>query len=1253
MENLQLVTLNVNGMRSMLKRRALFKDLRDAKNDIVFLQETHCTSVEEKIWLSEWGGPGYFSHGRSNARGVGILFARNFNPKLCEKITDDEGRLLILQFKRGDSIITLANLYAPTQGEAKEQDAFLDKLDQTLANIEVHTLLLGGDLNVHLDKYDQNKGRRSAHVDAYVAKIKTLLEDYSLADVWKNKYPTNTRGTFHRGPYSARLDYWMIPSNMLPHASIKIKPHPLSDHCLVTIKITLNEIKRGPGYWRFDNLLLTDPDFCNAMSDHIAEAQLETLTNPNLQWEWVKYKVRDFCINYSINRNRERKRQVKDLEDRLKTLALEHDLIGSPDIIEEVKSIKRELGEILQTKASATVFRAKARWALQGEKPTAYFLGLEKRNSKNNTITSLLDANGHTITDNKTILQMEKEYFEDIYTEDPTKLDPLDLLPLNEEDIPIISELNRLRINRPFTDQEFHEALKDLNKNKTPGSDGITPEFYLAFWSQLKESFRESIEFSLDNGTLTEQQRSGVITLVPKKDLDRQTLSNWRPITLLNSDVKILSKALAKRIQSCITEVVSEDQTGFIRHRSIHSNLLTIQSLIDRSDENSTQGILLALDYSKAFDTVRWKIIERALHLFGFGDFISLVVNTLFKDIKTCVSNAGFSSDPFYPTGGIRQGCCASPVLFVLAVELMAILVRKTDSIKGFTVAKNDIKISQYADDATFFLRDSASLHSLLHTLDLFSRLSGLKMNLKKSHLLLLGNYKDPPTAIRGITVAESVKILGIVYKSHMSREEQYSLNFAARMQKIRNTCGNWINRNMSLKGKITLIGALLISILQYPCSCTFVPERVLIEFKKIATEFLWSGKRSKVVYNLMIQQIEHGGLMLPDLDTRIHAIHLGIIKRIWHNPNSTWAAILAESLQARDIQQVILFKADLVTRPPTCYQTFAQILRTWVKFHKFEPETESEVQEELIWHNRDINIASSPISWNKWKNAGIIHINDLIHREEPRFASHLELSAEYNLECSFLQLLQIRSAIPCKWKRLLLGARRQDLSPKPTIKLPDRSLLHVTEVTAKKVYRAILPNKLPKIPSQSKWAELYPMREEDQNKRWKQTYVFPYQATRETKLQSLQFRITHRTIPCNRYLRNIRIRQDDYCSFCDNPTPDTLQHFFFSCPRVTTFWCSLTSWLATQANFHLNITENHFMLGVPNTFPQARYINLLVLLVKNFILRQKLFHNASLDLSHFLRELRQKLAVEKFIYTQGKRPDKFKQWSAIYKALG
>lgn len=165
---------------------------------------------------------------------------------------------------------------------------------------------------------------------------------------------------------------------------------------------------------------------------------------------------------------------------------------------------------------------------------------------------------------------------------------------------------------------------------------------------------------------------------------------------------------------------------------------------------------------------VRWELLFTALQMFGFGEYILSVVKTLFNNIRTSVSNAGYASEPFYPSRGIRQGCCASPVLFVLAVELLAIIVRKNVEIQGITVAGTTAKISQYTDDATFFLKNPESLRQLVNTLNQFSRYSGLRMNGQKPHLLLLGNYKDPPTTIQGI----QVKILGIYYKVEMSDDD-------------------------------------------------------------------------------------------------------------------------------------------------------------------------------------------------------------------------------------------------------------------------------------------------------------------------------------------------------------------------------------------------------------------------------------------------------------------------------------------------
>lgn len=140
-----------------------------------------------------------------------------------------------------------------------------------------------------------------------------------------------------------------------------------------------------------------------------------------------------------------------------------------------------------------------------------------------------------------------------------------------------------------------------------------------------------------------------------------------------------------------------------------------------------------------------------------------------------------------------------------------------------------------------------------------------------------------------------------------------------------------------------------------------------------------------------------------------------------------------------------------------------------------------------------------------------------------------------------------------------------------------------------------------------------------------------PFHALRDTKLQTFHFKLTHRIIPCNRYLSNIHIRRNDVCSFCE--ASDTLQHFFFHCEATNTFWRNLTYWLSHNTNIVVRMDIEELIFGIPQHAPDAKCINFILILAKNFIFRQKLFHQGQLDQTHFLRELRLKLQVEGIIF--------------------
>ena len=195
--------------------------------------------------------------------------------------------------------------------------------------------------------------------------------------------------------------------------------------------------------------------------------------------------------------------------------------------------------------------------------------------------------------------------------------------------------------------------------------------------------------------------------LYRKKDAELNLIKNWRPLRLLNCDYMIATKAIASRIKKCFLKLISGDQTGFIKGRFIGENIRLIDSIIKYTKAKNIPGLLLFLDFEKAFDTLEWYFIHRTLTYFGFGPQLLKWINVFYVDIESCIlnkSNNGWASNFFKLSRGVRQGCPLSPYLFVLSVEIMAEAFRRNNNIRGITINNNEIKLRQYADDTTLTL---------------------------------------------------------------------------------------------------------------------------------------------------------------------------------------------------------------------------------------------------------------------------------------------------------------------------------------------------------------------------------------------------------------------------------------------------------------------------------------------------------------------------------------------------------------------
>ena len=199
-----------------------------------------------------------------------------------------------------------------------------------------------------------------------------------------------------------------------------------------------------------------------------------------------------------------------------------------------------------------------------------------------------------------------------------------------------LTDLERDKCEGLFINKGLFTALKGLQTGKSPGSDGLPTEFYLAFWDDLGDPLVLVLNEGFRLGVLTDTQRESLLRLLYKKD-DKRLAKNCHPISLLNTDYKIASKAITERLKSVMSSIVHQDQTCSVVAISIFSNLSLIRDDLDMINKTDETGIPVSLDQEKAFDRVDHEFLMRTLAKFGFGpDFcrwVSISITMFFLQL--------------------------------------------------------------------------------------------------------------------------------------------------------------------------------------------------------------------------------------------------------------------------------------------------------------------------------------------------------------------------------------------------------------------------------------------------------------------------------------------------------------------------------------------------------------------------------------------------------------------------------------------
>ena len=520
------------------------------------------------------------------------------------------------------------------------------------------------------------------------------------------------------------------------------------------------------------------------------------------------------------------------------------------------------------------MIRSRAKLIENEEKPTKFFYMAEKQNQTRKNITSLKNKNGEVKSENEEILKIAKDYYTELYKKAQTNQDEQEIF-LNKYEKEISNDWHP-KLTKTFEEKEIFQALKSMEENKSPGKDGIPMEFYITFWQILKKDFTELLNYIFFvKKELPDSMKTAIISMIPKKDPNDTDIAKWRPISLLCVDYKIITKVLTNRLLPTLDEIISIEQSAVVPNRTIYNNLFTIRDLIEYSNKKKIPSYILNFDQEKAFDKVdrnyMFKCLEKMNYPKEYIEFIKIIYRETYSEIQ----NNGYFSESIKLERGVRQGCPLSFPLYCTQNDVFTNSVNKDENIKGFKLPgrKENIKLSQYADDTSFISTDFSDIPFIFEQFTKYKKATGCTLNIDKTEGLLMqtdrifnNNGRFP---IKWKTI-DYIKILGIHFNNDTEMTQRY--NITKCIQKMENNVKIQNQRHLSLKGKTIIINTILLSKLWYVCSVFPLPKDLLQEINKIIYTFLWNNKNPEpIARETLFLPRERGGLgiLVPSIESQ------------------------------------------------------------------------------------------------------------------------------------------------------------------------------------------------------------------------------------------------------------------------------------------------------------------------------------------------------------------------------------------------
>lgn len=585
----KIISINANGLNHPAKRYALWKEAKTSNADIISVQETHFQTSNYPKCSNKNFPYIYLATSPTKKRGILVAIKNTVDWQVKDTVIDPEGRYVIITGTLNNMPITLASIYTPNTHQLR----FLKRTLKVISRIKYGDLMICGDFNLTTNpELDTSSPPTKRKVSLH-----GLFHKENLYDVWRCLHASERDYTFYSSRHRtySRLDMFVSDWHLLGKiSSAVIKDITWSDHAVV--EVTIDEgIPRGANpVWRCNTRNLQLDDCKKHISQHLTEyfdKNANSVSDPWCIWGAHKAYMRGICIQLNSKIKKQYNLKLSQILAQIHDLETRNKIKPDPKTTDDLTNLRTELRSALMEQNDIQFRRLKLHCYAHFNKTGKALANRLKTRQTKSRISSLRQARTNDkITHPQDIANEFAEYYHSLYN---LHTDPTTFQPLNTDITNFLDNLNLPRLtnsqleslNQPISIDEIRKTILSLPQGKSPGPDGFPSEYYKLFHQTLSPFLLETFNKAIRTSSFPKEMLGAYVTTIPKQGKDPLLPESYRPISLLNTDLKIFAKLLAKRLQKMIPLLVQQDQLGFIPGRQTSDATRRIVNIVNMAEK--------------------------------------------------------------------------------------------------------------------------------------------------------------------------------------------------------------------------------------------------------------------------------------------------------------------------------------------------------------------------------------------------------------------------------------------------------------------------------------------------------------------------------------------------------------------------------------------------------------------------------------------------------------------------------------------